>query len=138
MTRVQSQEINFEQLQRHQSQRLSLEHDHSSKASSSTTNHQSSISDRFFHGIYTSFITHRTVAYSIVVLFSGLILQGLVFSSQLSPPQEQEEWFTKDHMSTGILDALSRDFVAGPDSSYITGALVWGVEDLDRSEFSQW
>ena len=137
MTRVESEQVNMKQLQRRQSRRLSQE----TLSSSNTVPFErlSSILDRFFHGPYhTMLLSNKRVAWTIIILFTVLTAQGVYFSAQLSPPNQQEEWFTSDHMSTGMMDALSTKFLAGPDSSYIEGAFVWGVSDLDRSKFSMW
>jgi len=93
---------------------------------------------RFFQGPYTRFITSRSGAIATVLIFTAIMIQGIYFGLKLVPPTESEKWFSDDHMWTGLLDTLSKDFLSGPDNAYTAGSLTWGVTGIDRSMFDKY
>lgn len=128
-----AKKIDLKALKTQQSKRLETE-----EAAGTLVVQGSSAVERFFSGPYTRVITNKYSALVIVTIFLGIMTQGLYFAFKLSPPTSQEEWFTKDHMSTGFGDLLSTGFLAGADDSYVSASFVWGVEDLNRDEFVHW
>ena len=99
---------------------------------------KASSAQRFFQGPYTRFITNRKCSFSVVVVCTAIICQGFYYASQLTPPISQEQWFSADHMWTGIFDTLSNEFLAGPDNAYVDASFVWGVDSLDRKGYNVW
>lgn len=128
ITWEEAQKVNLHELSMRKEHRL-----HTATQEESTT--KVGFLQRFFQGPYTRFITSRPGAIATVLVFTAVMIQGIYFGLQLETPKESEKWFSDDHMWTGLLDSLSRDFLAGPDNSYVDGSLIWGVDGIDRSMF---
>lgn len=59
-------------------------------------------------------------------------------TSKLEPPTKAEAFFPDDHMSTGIIDIMSEEYLGAGAASYQTGALIFGLKSLDRSKFDRY
>ena len=62
---------------------------------------------------------------------------GIVYGSQLEPPQEQEQWMPSQHMFTLVGDALFGGFLGFDDASFEQVTLTMGVAGIDRKGFDK-
>eukprot|EP00928_Gymnodinium_smaydae_P045063 TRINITY_DN30084_c0_g1_i1.p1 TRINITY_DN30084_c0_g1~~TRINITY_DN30084_c0_g1_i1.p1 ORF type:complete len:1044 (-),score=224.44 TRINITY_DN30084_c0_g1_i1:40-3171(-) len=72
---------------------------------------------------------------AVLVIFTllGVATQGVYFSSQLTPPQEEEAWFPDNHMYVAVRGFFAETFSGLTVDSFASMSMVWGVKDLDRS-----
>lgn len=126
--------VDLVHLQTQQSRRLSL----STKDQQLELKKEKTLVQNIFAGPYSNMISNKLTGGCVLLIFLVVMSQGVYFASQLSPPEKQEEWFTKDHMSTGFFDFVNAGYLAGPDNSYIKASFVWGAKDIDRSDFVHW
>jgi hypothetical protein len=82
----------------------------------------------------------RAIPVAIVVALLGYMAQAAYFTVQLSPPNEEEQFFPSDHMFTGLQNRLTDNFMGGAESSYSPMSFVIGIkpEEIDRSMYNQY
>ena len=93
---------------------------------------------KFFEKCYVPCIKNKPVAIALIVIFTGVFVQGAYYAFNLETPKTQEQWFAKDHMSTGFMESASDDYLAGANDGYVKARVVFGVKGVDRSKFVKW
>jgi hypothetical protein len=78
------------------------------------------------------------VAVLSVLLFVIVFIQGIVTAVKLTPPTEEEKWFPKDHMFTGVGDKMLNDFLMGDAELYTKIEFVFGLDGIDRKGFDKY
>ena len=82
----------------------------------------------------------RAIPLAIAVVLIGYMAQATYFTLQLSPPNEEEQFFPADHMFTGLQNRLTDNYMGGAESSYSKMSMVIGIksEEIDRSMYNQY
>ena len=95
--------------------------------------------ERFFHNRFAPLICGKKpgqmkpFAYLFIALFVGYGAFMIYSALQLTPPTAQEVWFPDYHMFNKDLNTrLSKNWISGADSDYLTLALVFGIETYNR------
>mmetsp|Transcript_59645 Transcript_59645/g.136805 ORF Transcript_59645/g.136805 Transcript_59645/m.136805 type:complete len:1076 (-) Transcript_59645:308-3535(-) len=72
---------------------------------------------------------------------AALLALGLYLSYEalrMEPPNEQEVWFPRDHMLTGLGDEVREAFMVGSDEAYVRGSVWFGLKGFDRAGFNRY
>jgi len=77
----------------------------------------------------------KVVAVTIVVVLTGVAIQGAIFTSQLTPPTGPEDWFPATHMLSDLVNFEFDTYYDPSPSDFVLLTFFWGVGDLDRSSF---
>jgi hypothetical protein len=100
---------------------------------------------RCFRECYIPAMTYKVgsvyiVSLCVFIATSAYSIQAAYFTTLLTPPNESEQFFPKDHMFTGLSDRMTENFMGGSDSSYTRIGYMFGAipNDLDRSKFDQY
>ena len=97
---------------------------------------RSGIVEKFFDKAYIPAMTGTNrifPAFCIIACVTwGIFATTLAF--QLTPPLEQEKWFSDSHMFTGLLEDNSNLFLGGVDDQYVKMNFVYGVTGIDRDK----
>ena len=80
----------------------------------------------------------RPVATSCLVVIATWASVMIWQMSTLEPPSKAEAFFPADHMSTGIVDLMSEEYLGAGSASYQKAAVVFGLKDLDRTKFDRY
>jgi len=107
-------------------------------------------SERVFHDVYAPALNYavgpkgpygvrfKPCSFMLVSIFGllGFYLVGEAVG--LDTPDEQEQWFPADHMSTGLADLMRNEYMAGEDDMYMRGDVYFGLGTVDYTGFSKW
>lgn len=77
----------------------------------------------------------RVTSLFIVVVSLAVMIQGVFFALQLSPPSQAEEWLPSRHMVNDLSAFRTSAFMSAPYEDMATINFFWGIEDLDMSKF---
>ncbi|GMH73348.1 hypothetical protein TrST_g2399 [Triparma strigata] len=93
------------------------------------------IVEKFFDKAYIPSMTgSKTVAiFSIITCIAWGFVAGSM-ALKLTPPTEQEKWFSDEHMFTGLLEDNSNLFLGGVDDQFTKMNFVYGITGIDRDE----
>lgn len=99
--------------------------------------------DRLLSSFYVpamnySYRSVRVVPLVVSVILIGVAIQGVVFTSQLSPPLEEEVWFPENHMHTSLFTFARDNYFGVTTEDQAVMTLFWGVRGLDRTDFDQY
>ena len=81
---------------------------------------------RFFWYTYGPLLQNNAVAGGIAFFLGAMAVVFLTQAAALDTPLEQEEWFPKDHLSSGFNDAYATEFLAAETSRYTDLSVVLG------------
>lgn len=100
---------------------------------------------KFMHHTYAPFLNRRWGpmnlkwgSIGLVSIGSVVAIVALIFATQLDTPKEQEVWFRGGHMFNGVLDLMGNGFSASEETRYMPIEFVFGISDVDRSDFNHW
>lgn len=115
----------------------------SSETKSDNTVSELGLVYKFFDRIYYPFISYsfngiKVISLIIVLGLTGYGVFSFYYAAQLSPPVEQERWFTGGHMYNGFVDSMTNDFKSNNINEYSEITLAWGIKGVDRSKFNRW
>jgi hypothetical protein len=80
----------------------------------------------------------KLISFLSMMLMLAYAIQGIYFALQLSPPNEQEQWFPDEHMWTGFADDARDNYLSQSDDGYVEMDVVFGIDSIDRSGFNFW
>lgn len=80
----------------------------------------------------------KPVPMAIVLILIGNTIQASIFTSQLTPPTEEEEWVKEDHMMADWTGKTRGVFYGDEDNTYLQGRFVIGITDIDRTGFDKY
>ncbi|CAE8643010.1 unnamed protein product, partial [Polarella glacialis] len=94
--------------------------------------------ERFLQNVYLPLMTKKVVGVKIyalfmVVIMASVAIQGIFFTTRLTPPTKEEVWFPDNHMLLEISEFVSSNYFAPPYANYATIEMFFGVSHLDRS-----
>jgi hypothetical protein len=92
----------------------------------------------FLHRVDIAGKPFKLVSFLCMVLTLAYAIQGIYFAFQLSPPNEQEQWFPDAHMWTGFTDDTRDTYLTQSDDSYVSVDVVYGIDGIDRAGFDFW
>uniref|UniRef100_A0A7S4K9P6 SSD domain-containing protein n=1 Tax=Guillardia theta TaxID=55529 RepID=A0A7S4K9P6_GUITH len=101
--------------------------------------------ERFFSDHFSKLIIgfdlqpgkYKPLAYFFLAAITGYSIYMATQAFQLTPPKAQEEWFPPNHMfNKELMSRLAHNWKAGANSDYMEIVVVFGVETVDRSNFS--
>jgi len=98
---------------------------------------ESFLRDRYVPMLFKKFFGFPVSVPLLAVLFCFVGIM-VFYCTELSAPTSREEWFTDDHMFTGLLDSLSSDFLGSQSNTYVALAFSFGISGLDRSGFDMY
>ena len=98
---------------------------------------------KFFSQVYFNFINYKVkgikvTSLTIITTLLGYAIFSIYYAVQLSPPVEQERWFTGGHMFNGFVDSMTNDFKTNNINEYSEVTIAWGIKGIDRSNFVRW
>mmetsp|Transcript_6051 Transcript_6051/g.11498 ORF Transcript_6051/g.11498 Transcript_6051/m.11498 type:complete len:998 (+) Transcript_6051:160-3153(+) len=92
--------------------------------------------EKFFDKLYIPTMAGNSKAFAVISILAcvawGIFSASLAF--QLTPPLEQEKWFSDSHMFTGLLEDNSNLFLGGVDDQYVKMNFIYGVSGIDRDK----
>jgi hypothetical protein len=92
--------------------------------------------DRFYIPVMNKQIgCVRPVPLFILCVLLATAAQGAYFASQLTPPQEAEQWFPDNHMVLELGAFMGENYYSPDTSRYAVLTFFWGIEDFDLSDF---
>ena len=74
----------------------------------------------------------------IIVILVANTIQATIFTAQLTPPTEEEEWVKEDHMMSDWTGKTRGVFYGDEDNTYLQGRFVIGIKDIDRAGFDKY
>eukprot|EP00929_Paragymnodinium_shiwhaense_P001043 TRINITY_DN101271_c0_g1_i1.p1 TRINITY_DN101271_c0_g1~~TRINITY_DN101271_c0_g1_i1.p1 ORF type:complete len:1102 (+),score=237.23 TRINITY_DN101271_c0_g1_i1:27-3332(+) len=74
----------------------------------------------------------------LVVVLGGVAIQGVYFTSQLTPPSKPEIWFPANHMWNGIGVFMIETSYLPNHLEFAEMHFTWGISDLDFSNFNEY
>lgn len=94
--------------------------------------------ERFFHGPFLDFISRAK--FVLLGVFGVILILGAVFTSQLSPPEEEEQWLPSNHILQEALDlnGVNGPFAASEEDATSELTMVWGIKGMKTSHLSFW
>jgi len=85
-------------------------------------------SERFFYTTFSDYIVYSKAKYGIIAFFSVLLILGIVFTVQLEPPEEQDDWFSSDHFLQKFISYSDDEFQESVEDPVSEVGLVWGLK----------
>ena len=80
----------------------------------------------------------KVVAITIITVLLGYGIFSVYYATLLSPPVEQERWFTGGHMFNGFVDSMTNDFKTNNVNQYSEITIVWGIQGVNRKDYNRW
>lgn len=80
----------------------------------------------------------KPVPIAIAVILIVNTIQASVFTSQLTPPTEEEEWVKEDHLMAKWNEKTRGLFLGDEDNDFLQGRFVFGIKDVDRKGFNKY
>jgi hypothetical protein len=80
----------------------------------------------------------RPGALGCFLVILGWAIFATIQMSQLEPPTKAEAFFPADHMSTGIVDIMSEEYLGAGAASYQKGIMIFGLKSIDRTKFDRY
>jgi len=87
--------------------------------------------DRFCFKTYSTGLNKGR--YIVVGFFVIWLIIAAIFTAQLTPPTESEEWIPDDHKLKRGLNAMDDYFPKGANDNAQKIFIIWGVDGLDKS-----
>jgi len=93
-----------------------------------------SASDKFFYTTYSYKLRQfRFLAVGLFVVWLGV---AIGVTTQLTPPEEQENWIPEDHELRETTKAMEDNFSKSEDDGAQITHVVWGIDGVDSSGIS--
>eukprot|EP00357_Protocruzia_adherens_P001729 CAMPEP_0115016268 /NCGR_PEP_ID=MMETSP0216-20121206/27324_1 /TAXON_ID=223996 /ORGANISM="Protocruzia adherens, Strain Boccale" /LENGTH=978 /DNA_ID=CAMNT_0002386669 /DNA_START=407 /DNA_END=3343 /DNA_ORIENTATION=- len=92
--------------------------------------------DRFFYTTYSHKL--RQGRFIVFGFFLVWLILSIVFTAQLTPPEEDEEFIPEDHELRRTLVAMEDNFPKGENDGAQITFVVWGLDGVDRSDVNRW
>jgi len=80
----------------------------------------------------------KIVSWVILTALTGYGIFSIYYATLLSPPVEQERWFTGGHMFNGFVDSMTNDFKTNNINEYAEVTIAWGINGVDRTDYNRW
>ncbi|CAK0796475.1 unnamed protein product [Prorocentrum cordatum] len=80
----------------------------------------------------------RVVALVVSIVVLAVAIQGVYFTSQLTPPTKAEVWIPDNHMHLEVSQFWSNTFYEADYEKYAIITFTWGISGLDDSELSEY
>jgi len=93
--------------------------------------------ERFYHGPFFRFISHRVVRAIVVLGFASLFVAGALLASSLETPAEQERWYPSHHAMQAFSDNRRR-FMSSDEDRVVLVDVAWGVRGMDLTGVDRW
>ncbi len=93
--------------------------------------------ERFYHGPFFRFISHRVVRAIVVLGFASLFVAGATLASSLETPAEQERWYPSHHAMQAFSDNRRR-FMSSDEDRVVLVDVAWGVRGMDLTGVDRW
>lgn len=66
-----------------------------------------------------------------VLIMLGVAIQGIVFTSKLTPPTKREVWFPSNHMALQLGPFISKNYYSPAHDDYTNIRFIWGIKELN-------
>merc|ERR1711998_516313 len=93
--------------------------------------------DPWFVEQYIKLVENKVAAGGMVTILTAWMILSAVLASQLEPPVDQEQWLPKTHMTSRGMERNQNDYYSLDDQTYAQISFVWGMKDIDRSDYEQ-
>mmetsp|Transcript_26054 Transcript_26054/g.29829 ORF Transcript_26054/g.29829 Transcript_26054/m.29829 type:complete len:983 (+) Transcript_26054:77-3025(+) len=92
--------------------------------------------DRFFYTTYSHKL--RQGRLFVIGFFVVWLILAIVFTAQLSPPSEAEQFIPEDHELRETTEAMDKNFSKGENDGAQITLIIWGLDGVSRDGVDRW